>query len=149
MTVRFGEKRCRGIGSAFRADLWIVEAMKTRYLVKLPDLDVESEAIHTWNIEDYRSLSKKERGPNFDCGGHPWYVIPGRLGPTVELSGLIPIGIDKPSGEYCSFHTETTPTLRPCTLSKGMMILIRPRKAGMPVFSSRWFYGTRTIRPCM
>lgn len=50
------------------------EAMKARVLVKLPDLEIESEAIHTWNIENYRGLSKKERGPKFDCGGHPWYA---------------------------------------------------------------------------
>lgn len=48
--------------------------MKARFLPKIPDIDIESEAVQTWNIENYRSLSKKERGPNFDCGGHPWYV---------------------------------------------------------------------------
>lgn len=51
------------------------EAMKARVLQKLPDLEINSEAVHTWNIENYRSLSKKERGPTFECGGHPWYVV--------------------------------------------------------------------------
>lgn len=72
MTVRSWEKGCCGIRSALVADLRTDEAMKARYLLKISDLDVESETIHTWNIENYRSLSKKERGPNFDCGGHPW-----------------------------------------------------------------------------
>ena len=48
--------------------------MKPRVLPKIPDLEIESEAVHTWNIENYRHLSKKERGPKFDCGGHPWCV---------------------------------------------------------------------------
>ena len=48
------------------------EAMKERFLPKSPDLEIEKEAVHTWNIENYRGLSKKERGPNFECGGHPW-----------------------------------------------------------------------------
>lgn len=138
-----------GIWSELVADLWIDESMKTRYLLKLSDLDVESEAIHTWNIENYRSLSKKERGPNFDCGGHPWYVTRGRVGPKVELNGSIPIGIDKLSGESCSFRTATTPNLRPCTWNKAMMTRTTPPRAGMPVFSLHWYYGTSMIRPCM
>lgn len=51
------------------------EFMKARVLPKIPDLEIESEAVHTWNIENYRHLSKKERGPKFDCGGHPWCVV--------------------------------------------------------------------------
>ena len=70
-------------------DLWLDEAMKARVLPKSPDLEVESEAVHTWNIENYRSLSKKERGPRFDCGGHPWYVITGRLKRCTGLRGWI------------------------------------------------------------
>lgn len=69
--------------------LWLDEAMKARVLPKSPDLEVESEAVHTWNIENYRSLSKKERGPRFDCGGHPWYVIMGRLKRCTGLRGWI------------------------------------------------------------
>lgn len=68
-------------------DLWLDEAMKARFLPKSPDLEVESEAVHTWNIENYRSLTKKERGPKFDCGGHPWYVITGRLTRWIGLRG--------------------------------------------------------------
>lgn len=59
-------------------DMWLDDAMKARLLPKSPDLESESEAVHTWHIENYRSLSKKERGPKFECGGHPWYV---RTGP--------------------------------------------------------------------
>lgn len=59
--------------------------MKARFLPKIPDIDIESEAVQTWNIENYRNLSKKERGPNFDCGGHPWYVHE-RLSPWAALN---------------------------------------------------------------
>lgn len=49
-------------------------AMKARILPQLPDLEIEAEAVHTWNIENYRSLGRKARGPVFQCGGHPWCV---------------------------------------------------------------------------
>lgn len=50
------------------------DAMKPRVLPLLPDLETESETVHTWEIEDWRNLPKKARGPIFECGGHPWYV---------------------------------------------------------------------------
>ena len=62
-------------GSTTMSDRELDDAMKSRVLPKIPDLEIESEAVHTWNIENYRHLSKKERGPKFDCGGHPWYAI--------------------------------------------------------------------------
>ena len=52
------------------------EAMKARYLQPLPDLEIESEAVNTWQIENYRGLAKREHGPIFHCGGHPWSVYP-------------------------------------------------------------------------
>lgn len=67
------------------------EAMKARLLPKSPDLEIESEAVHTWNIENYRSLSKKERGPKFDCGGHPWRIL------------LFPFGNN---ADFASFYLE-------------------------------------------
>ena len=56
------------------SDRVLDEAMKRQFLPKIADLEIESEAVHTWHIENYRRLSKKERGPKFDCGGHPWCV---------------------------------------------------------------------------
>lgn len=57
------------------------EAMKARIQLPVPDLEIEHEAVFTWNIENYRGMSHRERSPKFDCGGHPWYgflVISGR-----------------------------------------------------------------------
>ena len=48
--------------------------MKARVLPEIPDLETDSETLHTWHIEDWRSLEKKARGPKFECGGHPWCV---------------------------------------------------------------------------
>ena len=55
-----------------RANQGAVEGMKARMLPLIPDLEPESESIYTWDIENYRSLTRKERSPKFDCGGHPW-----------------------------------------------------------------------------
>lgn len=49
------------------------EGMKTWIQAPLPDLEIAYEEVFTWNIENYRSLSFRERGPKFECGGYPWY----------------------------------------------------------------------------
>ena len=49
--------------------------MRARLQIPIPDLEIGSEAVHTWNIQNYRSLQKKERGPKFDCGGSPWRIL--------------------------------------------------------------------------
>lgn len=48
--------------------------MKARILPELPDQETESEAVFTWRIEGWRNMAKKERGPTFQCGGHPWWA---------------------------------------------------------------------------
>ena len=50
------------------------EAMKAKFLPLVPDLEIETEAISTWSIDNWRALKQKERSPIFQCGGHPWYV---------------------------------------------------------------------------
>ena len=50
------------------------EAMKAKVLPPIADLEIETEAVSTWSIDDWRALKQKERGPIFQCGGHPWYV---------------------------------------------------------------------------
>ena len=50
------------------------DLMKPKVLPQLPDLEIESETVHTWELEDWRTLPRKARGPIFECGGHPWYV---------------------------------------------------------------------------
>ena len=52
----------------------VVEAIKARYLPIPADLEVEAEAHHTWDIENWKSLNRREHGPTFECGGYPWCV---------------------------------------------------------------------------
>ncbi|KAL8810807.1 MAG: hypothetical protein Q9223_002107 [Gallowayella weberi] len=64
------------------------EAMKARVLAPLPDLEPEFETTHTWEIENYRTLTRKERGPKFECGGHPWRILLFPFGNNVEHASL-------------------------------------------------------------
>jgi ubiquitin carboxyl-terminal hydrolase 7 len=51
----------------------IDEAMKELVLPTLPEEPkILADAVHTWNIEGWRSMSKKEHGPVFQTGGYPW-----------------------------------------------------------------------------
>lgn len=52
-----------------------VEAMKKHMFPPLDDLEIASEAHHTWHIEKWRSLSRREHGPVFTCGDIPWRVL--------------------------------------------------------------------------
>jgi ubiquitin carboxyl-terminal hydrolase 7 len=49
--------------------------MKKHVLVDIPDTEVEAEGYHTWHIEKWRTLSRREHGPTFECGGYPWRVL--------------------------------------------------------------------------
>ncbi|KAL8997736.1 MAG: hypothetical protein Q9169_003065 [Polycauliona sp. 2 TL-2023] len=64
------------------------EAMKAHILPLLPDLEPESETVYTWDIENYRSLTRKERSPKFDCAGHPWRVLLFPFGNNVDYASL-------------------------------------------------------------
>jgi ubiquitin carboxyl-terminal hydrolase 7 len=32
------------------------------------------DQVHTWTVERWRALNKKEHGPVFQAGGYPWYA---------------------------------------------------------------------------
>ncbi|KAL9594345.1 MAG: hypothetical protein Q9219_007081 [cf. Caloplaca sp. 3 TL-2023] len=64
------------------------EAMKERVLPMLLHLESEFEATHTWGIENYRSLTRKERGPKFHCGGHPWRILLFPFGNNADYASL-------------------------------------------------------------
>ena len=53
--------------------LLVVLAMKE---VVLPPLESQppilEDQVHTWHIENWRSLQRKEHGPTFMAGGFPW-----------------------------------------------------------------------------
>jgi ubiquitin carboxyl-terminal hydrolase 7 len=51
------------------------EAMKS---VVLPPLieepEILADSVHTWHIERWTELPRKEHGPVFEAGGNPWCV---------------------------------------------------------------------------
>ena len=116
------------------SDYNLDDAMKAKVLHKLPDLEIESEAVHTWNVENYRNLERKERGPIFECGGHPWYVS---LVSTSGISNRRSQSVNSSLGEFYYFHMGITQTMRLYTSNKGMTIKISQRKGGMHVPNSR------------
>ncbi|KAL8837295.1 MAG: hypothetical protein Q9170_002590 [Blastenia crenularia] len=64
------------------------DAMRERVLPMLPDLESEFEATHTWHIENYRNMPRRERGPKFECGGHPWRILLFPFGNNSESASL-------------------------------------------------------------
>ncbi|KAL1303014.1 hypothetical protein AAFC00_003329 [Neodothiora populina] len=51
------------------------EAMRERWMPYDPDLEVEAEAIDTWDVKDWRTLPKRTHGPTFECGNDPWRIL--------------------------------------------------------------------------
>lgn len=49
--------------------------MMAKVLPENPDLETEAQTYHTWNIENWTKLRRKEHGPVFECGGAPWWVF--------------------------------------------------------------------------
>lgn len=49
--------------------------MKAQVLIDIPDTEAEAEIYHTWHIEKWRQLQRREHGPVFECGGSPWRVL--------------------------------------------------------------------------
>ncbi|KAI9828435.1 MAG: hypothetical protein M1832_002863 [Thelocarpon impressellum] len=64
------------------------EAMKAKLFQDSGDLEIETEAVSTWKIEGWRHLKKKEHGPIFECGGHPWRVLFFPYGNSVEFASF-------------------------------------------------------------
>ncbi len=64
------------------------EAMMKRFLPELPDQETEAEAIHTWDIQNWRSLERREHGPIFHCGEHPWRILFFPYGNNVEFASF-------------------------------------------------------------
>jgi ubiquitin carboxyl-terminal hydrolase 7 len=52
------------------------EAMKEIVLPALLDEPkILGDFEHTWTVENWRTLGKKERGPVFEAGGNPWRIL--------------------------------------------------------------------------
>ncbi|KAL2264287.1 hypothetical protein VTK26DRAFT_7892 [Humicola hyalothermophila] len=52
------------------------EAMKELVLPPLVEEPrILEDQVHTWTVEGWRTLSKKEHGPVFHAGGYPWRIL--------------------------------------------------------------------------
>ncbi|KAL2889523.1 putative ubiquitin carboxyl-terminal hydrolase 5 [Ceratocystis lukuohia] len=52
------------------------EAMKELVLPPLlEEPRILEDAVNTWSVENWRSMSKKEHGPIFQAGGFPWRIL--------------------------------------------------------------------------
>ncbi|KAK8187319.1 ubiquitin carboxyl-terminal hydrolase 21 [Phyllosticta capitalensis] len=51
------------------------DAMKKQLMSELPDLETEAEAVNTWEIKEWRNMSRREHGPVFKCADHPWRIL--------------------------------------------------------------------------
>ncbi|KAF2105658.1 hypothetical protein BDV96DRAFT_592163 [Lophiotrema nucula] len=69
-----------------RADEY--EAFMKKNMPELPDQETESEAHHTWEIREWRTLTRREHGPVFECGGHPWRILFFPYGNNVDFASF-------------------------------------------------------------
>ncbi|KAF2403000.1 ubiquitin carboxyl-terminal hydrolase 21 [Trichodelitschia bisporula] len=51
------------------------DAIMKRHMPPISDLETECETHHTWDIENWRALGRREQGPTFKCGEHPFRVL--------------------------------------------------------------------------
>ena len=55
------------------ADIGTDEAMKEVVLPPLPEFPpILEDQVHTWNIEGWKSMARKEHGPVLEAGDSPW-----------------------------------------------------------------------------
>lgn len=69
-----------------RADEY--DAFMKKHMPELPDQETEAEVHNTWEIRDWRTLTRREHGPTFDCGGHPWRILFFPYGNNVDFASF-------------------------------------------------------------
>ena len=69
-----------------RADEY--DAFMKKHMPELPDQETEAEIHHTWEIKDWRTLTRKEHGPVFECGGQPWRILFFPYGNNVDFASF-------------------------------------------------------------
>ncbi|KAF2021184.1 cysteine proteinase [Aaosphaeria arxii CBS 175.79] len=69
-----------------RADEY--DAFMKKHMPELPDQETEAEAHHTWEIKEWRTLSRREHGPVFECGGNPWRILFFPYGNNVDYASF-------------------------------------------------------------
>ncbi|KAL5464951.1 hypothetical protein PMIN06_000904 [Paraphaeosphaeria minitans] len=64
------------------------DAFLKKHMPELVDQDTEAETYCTWGIKDWRSLTRREHGPAFDCGGSPWRILFFPFGNNVDFASF-------------------------------------------------------------
>jgi ubiquitin carboxyl-terminal hydrolase 7 len=64
------------------------EAFMKKHMPELPDQETEAEVINTWELKDWRNLTRREHGPVFECGGHPWRILFFPFGNNVDFASF-------------------------------------------------------------
>jgi ubiquitin carboxyl-terminal hydrolase 7 len=72
--------------SSLRADDF--DAIAKEYMPRMVDLETLDEAHYTWDIENWKHLSKRENSPVFECAGFPWKVLFFPHGNNVESASF-------------------------------------------------------------
>lgn len=54
----------------------------------LEEPKILEDAIDTWTVENWRTLSKKEHGPIFEAGGYPWRILLFPFGNNVDQASV-------------------------------------------------------------
>lgn len=110
----------------------------------MPDLghEVKDFTVFSWKLNNWKKLEKKITSPDFECGGHKWYVcVAGRLAsPSLTLWR---------AGVSSSFPS-ATPTHHQMTRSLSISTMLTPnehRRAGTHVLSSLWSSRMFTTPP--
>ena len=114
------------------------DAFAARHMPNLGH-DVKDFKVFHWKLQGWRKLERKLISPEFDCGGHQWYGLPGhcRLSQSRNLKFH--------SGGYSSFRSAiiTTPLQTTPSLSISSTPTLERVRTYAP--NSRWSSQTPTI----
>ncbi|KAI9685955.1 MAG: hypothetical protein M1820_010704 [Bogoriella megaspora] len=69
-----------------RADSF--EEMAAKFMPENPDLETDIETYDTWHIQGWRSMTRRERGPVFECGEHKWRILFFPYGNNVDCASM-------------------------------------------------------------
>lgn len=64
------------------------DAFFKKHMPELPEHETEAETYHTWEIRDWKTLTRREHGPVFECAGHPWRILFFPYGNNVDFASF-------------------------------------------------------------
>ncbi|KAF1848153.1 cysteine proteinase [Cucurbitaria berberidis CBS 394.84] len=69
-----------------RADEY--DAFLKKHMPESEENETEDQVYNTWEIKDWRTLTRREHGPVFECAGHPWRVLFFPYGNNVDFASF-------------------------------------------------------------